>query len=240
MRGVPLKDLADTYLSEVQGGDEDAFRFEQLSTFLTRICEHHLPFTLGTVLEWINADRSDEVNPSLPSYLHYGVPGAEALQLLMAGVRSRRIAAVVGTQAAADGIPADGFRPWLANTGPVSWQADFDAGPAEVADLLDFVHDPAAATGASLLNGDVGTMEVDASGTTWEAADLPIVIDSGDERPRPLVILDNDDEMVGRIRASEHRHLLVLVDAGFELLATPITRDDDGTVISIQVRMQSD
>ena len=240
VRGVPLKELADTYLSEVQGGDEDAFRFEQLSTFLTRICEHHLPFTLGTVLEWTNADRSNEVNPSLPAHLHHGVPGAEALQLLMAGVRSRRIAAVVGAQAAADGIPADGLRPWLANTGPVVWRADFDAGPAEVADLLDFVHDPAAATGASLLNGDVCTMEVDASGATWEAADLPIVIDSGEERPRPLVILDNDDEMVGRIRASEHRHLLVLVDAGFELLATPITRDDDGTVISIQVRMQSD
>ena len=240
VRGVPLKELADTYLSEVRGGDEDAFRFEQLSTFLTRICEHHLPFTLGTVLEWINADRSNEVNPSLPAHLHYGVPDAEALHLLMAGVRSRRVAAVVGAQAAADGIPADGLQPWLANTGPVVWRADFDAGPAEVADLLDFVHDPAAATGASLLNGDICTMEVDASGTTWEAANLPIVIDSGDERPRPLVILDNDDEMVGRIRASEHRHLLVLVDAGFELLATPITRDDDGTVISIQVRMQSD
>ena len=213
VRGVPLKDLADTYLSEVQGGDEDAFRFEQLSTFLTRICEHHLPFTLGTVLEWINTDRSDEVNPSLPAHLHYGVPGAEALQLLMAGVRSRRIATGDGAQAAADGIPADDLQPWLANTGPVSWQADLDAGPAQVADLLDFVHDPAAATGASLLNADVCTIEVDASGTTWEATDLPIVIDSGEERPRPLVIMDNVGEIVGRIRASAHRHLLVLVDA---------------------------
>ena len=238
VRGESLKDLADTYLSEVQGGDEEAFRFEQLSTFLTRICQHHLPFTLGTVLEWINADRSDEVNPSLPAHLHYGVPGAEALELLKAGVRSRRIAAVVGTGAAADGVPADGLEPWLVNKGPVSWQADFDAGPAEVADLLEFVHDPAAATGASLLDGDVCTMAVDSGGATWEAVDLPIVIDGGEERPRPLVIKDN--EIVGRIRASEHRHLLVLVDAGFELLATPIATDNDGTVTSIQVRMQPD
>ena len=240
VRGESLKDLADTYLSEVQGGDEEAFRFEQLSTFLNRICEHHLPFTLGTVLEWINADRSDEVNPSLPAHLHYGVPGAEALELLKAGVRSRRIAAVVGSRAAADGVPADGLKPWLVDMGPVSWQADFDAGPAEVADLLDFVHDPAAATGASLLAGDVCTMAVDSSGATWETVDLPIVIDGGEERPRPLVIRDNDNEPVGRIRASEHRHLLVLVDAGFRLLATPIARDNDGTVTSIQVRMQPD
>ena len=240
VRGESLKDLADTYLSEVQGGDEEAFRFEQLSTFLTRICEHHLPFTLGTVLEWINADRSDEVNPSLPAHLHYGVPGAEALELLKAGVRSRRIAAVVGTRAAADGVPADGLKPWLVNMGPVSWQADFDAGPAEVADLLEFVHDPAAATGASLLDGDVCTMAVDSGSANWEAVDLPIVIDGGEERPRPLVIKDNDNEIVGRIRASEHRHLLVLVDAGFELLATPIATDHDGTVTSIQVRTQPD
>ena len=239
VRGVPLKDLADTYLSEVQGGDEDAFRFEQLSTFLTRICEHHLPFTLGTVLEWINADRSDEVNTSLSAHLHYGVPSTEALALLMSGVRSRRIAVVVGERAAADGIHADGLRAWLASTGPVAWRADFDAGPAEVADLLYFVHDPAAAIGASLLAGETCNMEVDASGVAWETSDLLVVIATGEERPRPLVIINDDGEIVGRIRASEHRHLVVLAEAGFELLATPMTRDNEGMVTSIGVRIRS-
>ena len=240
VRGAPHKDLANTYLSEVQESNEDAFRFEQLSTFLTRICEHHLPFTLGTILEWINADRSDEVNPSLPAHLHYGVPGAEALELLMHGVRSRRIAAAVGTRAAAEGVPADGLRPWLTSTGPVLWRTTFDAGPAEVADLLNFVHDPADAIGASLLNGEARTMEVEASSVTWETGELPVVIDSGAERPRPLVIINGSGEILGRIRASEHRHLVVLADAGFELRATPTTRDHDGTMISIQVRIQFD
>ena len=105
VRGAPLKNLAGIHLLEVQGGDEDAFRFEQLSTFLTHICAHHLPFTLGTVLAWINTDRSDEVNPSLPAHLHYGVPDAKALELLTSGVRSRRIAAVVGKQAASRWCP---------------------------------------------------------------------------------------------------------------------------------------
>ena len=112
---MPLKNLAETHLSEIQGGDEDAFRFEQLSTFLTRICEHHLPFTLKTVVEWINADRNDEVNPSLPTHLHYGVPGAEALRL-MRGVRSRRIAVAVGAQRLPTAFPptacAHGLRTW--------------------------------------------------------------------------------------------------------------------------------
>ena len=240
VRGEPLKDLTDTHLSEVQGGDEDAFRFEQLSTFLNRICEHHLPFTLGTILEWINAERSNQVNPSLPAHLHYGVPNAEALELLTGGVRSRRIATVVGERADEDGIPVEGLRPWLAGTGPVSWRADFAAGPAEVADLLNFVHDPAAAIGAALLDGEVTTMDVDATGVTWETGDLPVVIASGEESPPPLLIVNTDDEVVGRIRASEYRHLVVLVDAGLALLATPLTRNNDGTVTSIQVRIESD
>lgn len=41
--GRDLVELADTYLAEVEGGDEDAFGFEQLSGFLAKVCEHHLP-----------------------------------------------------------------------------------------------------------------------------------------------------------------------------------------------------
>ena len=240
VRGEPLKNLTDTHLSEVQGGDEDAFRFEQLSTFLNRICEHHLPFTLGTILEWINAERSNEVNPSLPAHLHYGVPNAEAIGLLTGGVRSRRIATVVGKRAVDEGVPVEGLRPWLARTGPVLWRADFAAGPAEVADLLNFVHDPATAIGAALLDGEITTMNIDATGVIWETGDLPVVIASDEENPPPLLIVNINDEVVGRIRASEYRHLVVLVDAGLELLATPLTRHNDGTVTSIQVRIESD
>ena len=239
VRGMPLKNLAETHLSEIQGGDEDAFRFEQLSTFLTRICEHHLPFTLKTVVEWINADRDDKVNPSLPTHLHYGVPGTEALRL-MRGVRSRRIAVAVGAQAASDGVPADRLRPWLANMGPVGWRANFDAVPTEVADLLYFAHDPATAIGASLLGGNVCVMKVDASGVTWGAAGFPVVIATDEERPQPLVVVNDDGVILGRIRASEHRHLAFLLHAGFQLLAIPTTRDKDGTVISIRVRIQFD
>ena len=239
-RGESLNDLVDTHLLEVHGGDEDEFRFEQLSTFLSRICEHHLPFALGTVLDWINADRSDEVNPALPAHLHYGVPGAEALQLLVSGVRSRRIAAVVGAQAASESIPASGLRAWLATMGPVVWRANFDAGPAEVADLLNFVHDPAAAIGASLLGGDTRTIGFDGSGVAWDDAEYPVTLETGEEKPEPLVAVNDDDEIVGRIRASEHRHLAVLIDAGFQVLATPNARDKDGKVTTIQIRIPLD
>lgn len=240
VRGIPLKDLAETHLDEVQGGDEDAFRFEQLSTFLARICEHHLPFALGTILEWINAGRSDEVNPSIPAHLHYGVPGPEALALLMRGVRSRRIATAIGARAADESVPTANLRRWLAQMGPGRWRAEFDAGPAEVADLLYFAHDPSAAIGASLLAGESRTIGLDASGITWEGMDLQVVLADGDERPQPLVAVNSEGGIVGRIRASEHRHLAVLVDAGFELVATAGKAGDEGTVIELEVRVQLD
>lgn len=240
VRGRSLNELADTHLLEVQGSDEDAFRFEQLSTFLSRICQHHLPFAVGTILGWINIDRSNEVNPSLPAHIHYGVPSLEALELLAAGVRSRRIATVVGTQAATESVPADGLRAWLADMGPVLWRGNFDAGPAEVADLLNFVHDPEAAIGASLLDGDIRTIGFDASRMAWDDAEYPIVLESGEEKPEPLIAVNDDGESVGRIRASEHRPLAMLVDAGFQILATPNTRDEDGTVTTIQVRIRLD
>ena len=240
VRGIPLQDLAETHLDEVQDGDEGAFRFEQLSTFLARICEHHLPFALGTILDWINSDRIDEVNPSIPAHLHYGVPGPEALALLMRGVRSRRIATAVGARAADETAPVADLRRWLAQMGPVRWKADFDAGPAEVADLLYFAHDPSAAIGASLLAGESRTIGFDATGITWEGMDLRIVFADTDERPQPLVAVNSDGGIVGRVQASEHRHLAVLVDTGFELVATAGRTGDGGTVIELEVRVQLD
>ncbi|MDE0613411.1 MAG: DEAD/DEAH box helicase [bacterium] len=239
-RGTSLKDLADTHLDEVHGGDEDAFRFEQLSTFLARICEHHLPFTIGTILEWLNAVLIEEVNPAIPAHLHYGVPGPEALSLLMRGVRSRRIATAVGARAADENVPVDSLRSWVAQMGPVRWREEFDAGPAEVADLLYFAHDPSADIGASLLAGESLTIEFDATGIIWEGMDLLVVLADSGERPQPLVAVNSDGGIVGRIRASEHRRLALLVDAGFELVATAGRTGDDGRVTEIEVKVLLD
>jgi hypothetical protein len=240
VRGATLGELVEDHLTGIDVGDDDGYRFEQLSTFLTRICEHHLPFTLGTVLEWINSDRIDELCPSLPAHVHYGVADAKAIELLTHGVRSRRLAVAVGQRAAADGVTIAELRKWLSDLGAPAWRTAFAAGPTEVGDLLQFVHDPAAAIGASLLDGNIVTMPVDSAGVAWgSAGELPIVASIGEERPRPLVIVNSHGEVVGRIRAAEHRHLAVLTDSGFQLLASSVA-DEDAEVTEIQVRADLD
>jgi len=241
VRGAPLADLAHDHLHQVNTEDE-AFRFEQLSTFLTRICEHHLPFTLGTILEWVGDVLGFTVSPNLPAHVHYGVRDMQAIELLKRGVRSRRLAVAAGSGAAANGVASDLLRPWIAELGPTAWRTELQAGPAEVADLLQFVHDPAAAISAALLDGDSKELQVEPTDSPFPGADDLGVgwATSDDELPRPLLVVAPTGEAVARIRASEYRHLQVLVDAGFQLIATATSWDGTGHVLTVNVRARVD
>lgn len=242
VRGAPLAELASRHLHQVVDTDDEAFRFEQLSTFLTRICEHHLPFTLGTILEWVGDALGFILSPALPAHVHYGVRDVQAIELLKRGVRSRRLAVAAGAAAAEAGVGTDLLRPWVAELGPVAWRTDLEAGPAEVADLLLFVHDPSAAISAALLDGEFKEIQVDPTDSAFPGeTDLGISwAISDDELPRPLLVVAPTGEPVARIRASEYRHLQVLVDAGFQLIATATSWDGAGHVLAVNVRAQVD
>lgn len=240
VRGVPLADLVASHLGGVDATEDDGYRFEQLSTFLTRVCEHHLPFVLGTILEWINADLVDELCPALPAHVHFGVADTHALELLMRGVRSRRLAVVVGERARAAGIESGSLKSWLTDLGAQAWRTEFEAGAAEVGDLLQFVHDPTAAIGGALLDGETVRVALDPATAAWgPIEELAVSWSLTDDSPRPLVITNGSGEIVGTIRAAEHRHLAVLADAGFQLLASPGAGDDSG-VTEINLRADLD
>ena len=158
--GVDLSVLADRYLSDVTGDDADAFRFEQLATFLAKVCEHHLPWTIAIVIEWIHQDTGVELCPALPAHLHYGAPTPAAIALMLGGVRSRRLSVAIGERAAQESIPDENLRAWLAQMGLAEWRSGFEAAPAELADLLQFVRNPAANIGQALLDGSTVTCRV--------------------------------------------------------------------------------
>lgn len=238
VRGAPLADLAEAHLAEVDPEDEP-LRFEQLSTFLARICEHHLPFTLGTLLEWTGANLGFDILPALPSHVHYGVPHAHGIELLNRGVRSRRLAVVTGDLAQQLPLPVEKLREWIADLGPANWRGLLDAGPVEVADLLQYVHDPDAAISAALLEGETRQIQVEPTTLPYSTADeLAIAAAVGDEeeRPRPLVVVNAAGEPVARIRAAEYRHLTLLSEIGAQLIAEPCAWTDEGRVTSVMIR----
>lgn len=101
--GVEIQDLADQHLT---GIDDDGYRSETLAEFSASVFEHHLPWTLGIVLQWVNghldSTGSERRLPDhLPAAIHYGVSTETALDLMHGGIRSRRLANAVAAQAPA-------------------------------------------------------------------------------------------------------------------------------------------
>jgi hypothetical protein len=235
--GIPLADLAETYLPMIDPNDEP-LRFEQLSNFIGRICEHHLPFSLGTLIDWIGDQVGFDLNALLPSHVYYGVPHAHGIELLKRGVRSRRLAVAVGNFAENQGVSVENLRSWIAGLGPTSWRREFEASPVEVADLFQYVHDPDAAISASLLDGEIIEIQVDAGKDPHPSqAELYLLSEPSDqERPTPLLLVTSTGQCVARIRATEYRHLLVLCNAGFQLSATPIAWNEDSFVTRVAIR----
>lgn len=221
VRGVPLGDLVATHLSEVDAGDDDSFRFEQLSTFLTRVCEHHLPWTIGTILEWINSTRDEDLSPALPAHIHYGVADTLALELMGRQVRSRRLSVIVANAARDAGVGTTDLSLWLTELGSAEWREQFQAGPTEVADLLQFLHDPSTAIGGRLLEGESLRLRVDPGEPWGDDVERPIGYAVAEEQPHPLTVTSADGRVVATIRTAEHRDLAVLIDAGFQLTAEP-------------------
>jgi len=224
--GVDLALLADRHLSAVEGEDADAYRFEQLSSFLAKVCEHHLPWTIGIVMDWIRQDTGVEVCAALPAHLHFGAPTPCAVSLMNGGVRSRRLAVSIGEQAERQGVSIESTRAWLAQLGLATWRTDFSAAPAEVADLLQYVRNPAENIGQRLLDGETVFIACEFSSDTRSADELAIGFLGEADPPRPLVGTNSSGVVVAQLHPSIHHDVGMLIDAGFQLLGQDV--DSEG------------
>lgn len=235
--GVDLSVLADHYLSEIAGDDADAFRFEQLSSFLTKVCEHHLPWTMAIVIDWINQETGIELCPALPAHLHYGAPTPAGVALMLGGIRSRRLSVAIGVRAANEDIPEENLRAWLAQIGLAQWRSEFDAAPAELADLLQFVRNPAADIGQPLLDGSTVQVPCSFNDGLLIGRELSVAYLVDDEPPRPLVVVDAEGAVVGQLHPSVHHDVSMLVDAGFQLLGT-VVEVTGGRALSLRLDVE--
>lgn len=218
LAGKDLVYLTERHLADVEPGPDESYRYEQLNGFLTSVCEHHLPWVLGIIMDWLNPAVLAILCDDLPAYLHFGVADPVALTLLKGGIRSRRLAVVVGNDALVAQVGLDDLRSWLIQLGPSEWRSRFQAGPGEVADLLLYLHDAAAGTSASLLEG--GTAQVGVEMLSDEQiGDNLLVVDyatDSDGFPR-VAAVDVDSAPVAFVAASAHQALATLLDAGFRL-----------------------
>ena len=242
LAGVSLPGLAETHLAAVS---DPAWRIEQMVNTVTGHFEHYLAWTIGALVELVNArldDSSAEARlcPNLGSYIRYGVDDARALILMTSGVRSRRLAhAIVGQ------IPADleaaheTLRLWIARRGVAEWRTLYDASASEVLDLLDFTRERRRSLLKTLL--ETGTVTVDLPILTpnlpiWSG---PLTLESlrDEPQPAPLAIYAGDQHIV-TAAAQDHTDLSAILDTGLDLLVE-INRQADRPSLSIKL-MSSD
>lgn len=219
--GTSLPDLADTHLSAVS---DATWRIEQMVDAATGHFQHYLAWTVGAVVELVNARFAEDgfevrLCPELGGYIRYGVNTAHSLLLMTSGIRSRRLAhAVNALLPASVETTHEDLRSWLAERGISEWRESFHATPSEILDLLEFTR----VRGRSLLNTLLETGMI-----SFDLPDVDGLLLSPDRQfslrpmraesaPKPLGIYA-DDDLIAVITSQDHADVQAILDTGLDL-----------------------
>jgi hypothetical protein len=223
--GSDLDSLAESHLTEVS---DDDYRSEQLSEFVTSAFEHHVPWLLGLLVNWLNrrfeaAGSDARFSEMLPGLVHYGVPNRTALELMRQGMRSRRFAIAISRTYDTESDPPT-LRDWLARTELGHWRTEADASPTELADLLTFVRAPGAQLVADVLEGREGVIRTTPVTSAQRSGDRIEIARRFDEpAPHPLAVTVGG-EVLAHVRNDHHDHVSQLLETG---LPVQFEVDDD-------------
>lgn len=220
--GQSLPNLADTYLSEASGA---AWRVEQMVDAVTSHFQHYLAWTVGAVVELVNA-RLDEADtemrlcPELGGYIRYGVNSAHTLLLMTSGIRSRRLAHAVYSSLQTDIEPTyEDLRSWLAEMDIADWTEHYNATSSEILDLLDFTRVRSRSLLKTLLesgNVAVELRDVD-RGALGFGHRVSLVPARDEPDPKPLAVYA-DEGLVAIIASQDHADVQAILDTGLDLI----------------------
>jgi hypothetical protein len=221
LRGESYVALGIAHLRQVA---DPSYRIEQVVDAVTSHFEHYLAWTVGALLELVNA-RLSETNseivlcPELGSYIRYGVSTPTALVLMTSGIRSRRLANRI-----AEALPVDvtstreGVREWLASLSIGDWRSNLGATASEVLDLLNFTRRPRRSLLRTLL--EAGAVEVTLEPTalrrTSAGHGLSLEPARGEPSPAALVVYAGS-EAVSATLPEDHADLQAILDTGLDL-----------------------
>ena len=240
--GTELQELADRYLAKIS---DEGYRSEQLAEFSATVFEHHLPWTVGIVVQWVNArleatDLEWRLPEHLPAAIHYGVSTLTALNLMVGGVRSRRLANIVAVHFPdrEEGNNEQQLREWLADQSITDWRELFQASPTEIADLLSFARAPGTRIISSILEGNVLQLQI--TSEIRLSATIKATIVPEPDTPEPALIqVITSKGIAGTIRSSDHNDVTLLTSMGIPLNieAAP---SREGSVVSISLAPEPD
>jgi hypothetical protein len=222
LMGTSLPDLAQAHLAAAA---KPAWRIEQMVDAVTGHFEHYLAWTVGALVELVNARLADAgieewLCPDLGSYIRYGVDDPKALILMTSGIRSRRLAHAIAADLPPDLEPArEQIRLQIARMGVRGWRTQYDASAAEVLDLLDFTRVRNRSLLRTLLETGNVTVELPAFIASLPAGSELLTLEParGEPEPAPLAVYAGDQHIV-TVAAQDHADLSAILDTGLTIV----------------------
>ena len=231
--GLELIDLADRHLGLI---DDETWRLDQLSDFVSGVLEHALPWSLGTLTDWVNMElEARDGDQRLPKHLaglvRFGVPDTVALEMMLAGVWSRRLANVVSqgySQSAA--ATFDDVRDWLGSLDLSEWRLRFSASPTELRDLMVYVRQPGAEVIGRILEDEVLQVPISTQQSLLKGTEVDISRADADGDPARIAVV-HGGEILGYAPSALQSDLEFLLDSGLPLSVVAEGAGSDGQLV---------
>jgi len=230
--GLSMPVLAAVMLPTVP---DASWRLEQTVDAVSGAFEHFLSWTVHVVARQANELLVEQggvaaIPDTLAYYIRYGVDTLAALNLLTAGVRSRRIAHEVGRQALAEGIEWPGVRNWLRELHIPGWRGRFGATRREIEDLAEFCRSRSKSPLRRLLES--GEAAVDLAVPMSDSPTSPLRVElraTAPEEPVEVWAMTPWDYQIGIVTAAWHADAQLLLASGIAFTAST-----DGAVVTLR------
>lgn len=218
MSGLDMPDLSAVLLPTVT---DAAWRLEQTVDATSGAFEHFFSWTIGAVIEQANERLEDVGSPTrLPNDLaymvRYGVDTPQAVDLLIRGVQSRRLAYTVGKRAADNGQDLQQMLTWLRDLHIEGWVTEFGTTSREINDLADVTREASTSLIRQFLSASEATAELHAPMTLTPVQPIPVRLRITEPHsPIEVWTVGESGVRVGLIAASYHSDVIALSAAGF-------------------------
>ncbi|WP_232661917.1 DEAD/DEAH box helicase [Pseudonocardia sp. TRM90224] len=206
------------------------WQLEQTVDAISSTFEHYLAWTVGVLVEQANARLEEaglvsRLRPDTAWCIRHGVNTPHALALLNEGVRSRRLAHVIGSEAQRQGVEIEDVRSWLTGMHIRGWRRKFDAVAREVLDLLQFIRARRNNVLRSLL--ETGRAQVTLRGDLEIAYQTPeiVYISTTTDAPSELQIVSDSGPAVAVVDVDLHADVDAVLASGLDIVITLQGRD---------------
>ena len=201
------------------------WQLEQTVDAISSTFEHYLAWTVGVLIEQVNSRLEDEglasrLRPDTAWCIRHGVNTPHALALLNEGVRSRRLAHAIGSEAQRQGVEVDDIRTWLAAMHIQGWRTTFDAAAREVLDLLQFIRARRNNVLRSLLETANAQVTLRSELAITFQAPQVVNISTSTDAPAELQIISESGQPVAVVDVDLHADVDAVLASGLDITIT--------------------